>query len=592
MNESRQPPTADQPNDDPGPVLVVLLHAYSLGPESLYGLRDRIRSLKGFETDAEAEIIVPALPLSLLSLVDPSAIVNRLIEDIDRIIARSGKHFDRILLIGHSFGALLARKLYVVACGETDEAPFEQAISHRRGKDWAAKIDRVVLLAGMNRGWRVSHHLSLANALLWTLGIGVCNLVWLLTQRKPSIFYIRKGASFITQLRIQWIKMRQQAADRGVGSAVTVQLLGSVDDMVSPEDNIDLISGRDFVYRDIPFSNHANVIDVNDPTPLPQPTPGGAATRGEARFEVIRDVLESANSVLLSGSVIPSDQPPPEENYAVRDVVFVIHGIRDEGYWTHKIARRVQALARAEQAGAVVATETSSYGYFPMLSFLLPGKRREKVEWLMDRYTEAMARYPKARFSYVGHSNGTYLLARALKEYPSCRFRNVVFAGSVVRTRYPWNEALRKGQVERVLNYVATADWVVAIFPKAIEILHLQDLGSAGHDGFSDGAGSVLQQIRYVRGFHGAALAEENWDAIARFALHGKMIEPPASFEAERRSPLIALLGRVAPLLWVALGWTIYVLYRWILNLEVGEAERTLLAGGLTALIWVVVTRV
>lgn len=73
MNESRQPPTADQPNDDPGPVLVVLLHAYSLGPESLDGLRDRIRSLKGFETDAEAEIIVPALPLSLLSLVDPSA---------------------------------------------------------------------------------------------------------------------------------------------------------------------------------------------------------------------------------------------------------------------------------------------------------------------------------------------------------------------------------------------------------------------------------------------------------------------------------------------------------------------------------------
>ena len=44
-----------------------------------------------------------------------------------------------------------------------------------------------------------------------------------------------------------------------------------------------------------------------------------------------------------------------------------------------------------------------------MLSFLRPGVRQEKVEWLMDRYTEAKAMYPKAKFHFVGHSHGTYL---------------------------------------------------------------------------------------------------------------------------------------------------------------------------------------
>ncbi|NCA71235.1 MAG: hypothetical protein EOM91_14250 [Sphingobacteriia bacterium] len=222
----------------------------------------------------------------------------------------------------------------------------------------------------------------------------------------------------------------------------------------------------------------------------------------------------------------------------------------------------------------------------------ITGKRREKVEWLMDQYTEALARFPAAEFSYVGYSNGTYLLADALRKYPSCRFRYVVFAGSVVRTRYPWTEALREGQVEKILNYIATADWVVAIFPKAIEMLRLQDLGSAGHDGFSAVNGDALHQIRYVRGCHGAALAEANWDAIARFALHGEVVEPPAPFEAPKRSRLIVLLGRIAPLLWVLLAAGIYGSYRWILGLEIGEAERTLLAGGLTLLLWMVVTRV
>ena len=60
----------------------------------------------------------------------------------------------------------------------------------------------------------------------------------------------------------------------------------------------------------------------------------------------------------------------------------------------------------------------------------------------MDKYAEAKALFPNAEFSYVGHSNGTYLLARALTDYTCCSFKYVVFAGSVVRTDYNWSKYL------------------------------------------------------------------------------------------------------------------------------------------------------
>jgi hypothetical protein len=179
---------------------------------------------------------------------------------------------------------------------------------------------------------------------------------------------------------------------------------------------------------------------------------------------------------------LPADNPAGEPQPEVTDVIFVIHGIRDAGYWTHKIARRVRE--KGKRLGRVVATETSSYGYFPMLRFFLPGERRIKTQWLMDQYVEACALYPNARFSFVGHSNGTYLLASALRDYRCCRFNRVLFAGSVVRRQYDWDRYIARGQVQEVANYVATADWVVAFFPKALQTLGIQDLGSAGHDGF------------------------------------------------------------------------------------------------------------
>lgn len=572
--------------------LIVLIHAYMSSSTKLQSVREVVAN-----DFPNADLYIPDFQAGWSSTKSPAQITQNLLEDIDNIWIHREKQnssaYAKVILVGHSLGALIARKIYVCACGEFPDAPFEKQISAKDPRPWASKVERVILLAGMNRGWRISHHLSLANAVIWSAGSFFGNILSLIRGTPPLIFSIRKGAPFITQLRLHWIQMRNHFKEKNVGNALTIQLLGSIDDMVAPDDNIDLISGHDFVYLDMPYSGHTSVIEMNDPSPVPnseQFSKDGPSTIGEVRASVFREALLNDKDELLRKSVITEDLPAENCRLDVTDVVFVIHGIRDLGYWTHKVSRRVLELGKREGAkNAVWATETSSYGYFPMLPFLLPAKRREKVEWLMDQYAEALALYPNARFSFVGHSNGTYLLSRALQDYPACRFKNVVLAGSVIRTRYDWTSAIARGQVEKILNYVATADWVVAFFPRAIQMLRIQDLGSAGHDGFANKVHEV-EQIKYVSGGHAAALNEANWDAIASFILTGIPKDPPLSIKGKKRALLVKIPGMLAPLIWLLIAAMIIYVFHTIWGLDMQEWERTLLSVGFGWLIWKIVT--
>ena len=543
--------------------LVVLLHAYTRTPETLRSIRDVVA-----KEIPDADFFVPPLPAARFSMADPVRLAIDLSQEINEIWSSRkqgcGEGYRRIFLVGHSFGGLLARKIYVYACGENEGAPFEIG-APREPKEWVSRVERIVLFAAMNRGWSISHHMSLVQAIGWRAGTVIGNFLMLIHRRPPLIFTIRKGGRFISQLRIHWLSMVRNAPRKGVGNILTVQLLGSGDDLVAPEDNVDLLTGSDFIYLDVPHSTHGTVVDLADAEPAV----------GPVRRRIFLLALLGERTALEESKVVPSDIEPQSPRPDVTDVIFVIHGIRDRGFWTQKVARRVKALGRVN--GRIYATETSTYGYFAMFPFLLPSTRRAKVEWLIDQYTENLALYPCADFSFVGHSNGTYLLAKALVDYPACRFKNVVFAGSVVRTDYDWDEKIRTGRVQAVLNYVASADWVVAFFPKALQILGLQDLGSAGHDGFAVPPDDLtVQQVRFVKGGHGAALQEENWDSIAKFIVDpAASLEEPQEIVASTRSPLVVLPGFAAPLLWLVIAATLVWIGHALFSSDLPEWQKT-----------------
>jgi pimeloyl-ACP methyl ester carboxylesterase len=552
-------------------VLAVLLHAYTHTPTSLDAVAREVRS-----SYPDSDLLIPRLPVGAFSWADSQEIADQLVARIDALETKrrettQGVGYHEIILAGHSLGAVLARKVWALAQGATPAATVDQA----EVRPWAGKIRRVILLAAMNRGWMISSALTTLARLEWTLGTAWGNFCRHVLRHDPLIFGIRRGAPFLTTTRLQCLAVERSLVRRGGPLPITVQLLGTADDYVAPTDNLDLATGPDFHYLEVEEGTHRGIVTLKEGGPQ-----AGALARFRSALQDAPDVLRrralAREDVFDLYEVAADDHDATSvavESEAVKQVVFVIHGIRDKGFWTRRIARRIKEASRA--AGKPCRSVTSTYGYFPMGPFLVPWKRRVHVEWLLDQYVTAKALYPDAAFAYVGHSNGTYLLAQALELCPAIRFQHVVFAGSVVRSNYDWRRFLSEGrnQVERVLNYVGADDRVVAIFPHGLERLRLQDLGGAGHLGFAEIAaaghaasrnveslGKPLVNVKYVSGGHSGALKSDSWDDIAAFVVSGTA--PPASGKPDK---LTKWLGALSPLIWtvillVVLGLTSFVL--------------------------------
>jgi pimeloyl-ACP methyl ester carboxylesterase len=518
----------------------------------------------------------------MFSTAEPTHLALDVVREIDRQTQYRDEHgwrpFQEIILIGHSLGALLVRKAYLIACGDSSKDPCAEM----HARPWSRTVTRIILFAAMNRGWSITHHLNIFTAAQLYIGSAFGNVLLTAFGKRLLIFQIRRGAPFLTNLRLEWIAMQKRAILEGRTVATTIQLLGTVDDLVAPNDNIDLTTGREFLYLDVPGSGHVDVIDLDD------------TNAGKARLTVFELALGGSEEEIRNQSRVPLDPQLAQVRPDITNVIFVIHGIRDAGYWTQRIARRVESLG--EVPPRIYASATSTYGYFPMVPFLLPSRRREKVEWLMDQYVEAKVLYPNAEFSFFGHSNGTYLLARALELYPGCRFARVVFAGSVVRRNYNWRGAIQKGQVDAMLNYVAAADWVVAWFPGALETLRLQDLGSAGHNGFMQARAPSealpLFERRFLPGQHGAALVERNWDDIADFIVNGVPNKTTPMDLLAKRNWLVAGVGMVSPVLWLFL-LTVLAMASWGIWMQpfiIAEWQRTLLLVAFWWIVWKILT--
>lgn len=560
--------------------LIVLLHAFTKDGSSLTAIRNELQREGSF---AGADVLQPDLPFGVFSMATTSEVVAQLLVVVDEAWAKraaEGRPYKNILLVGHSMGALIARKVYVAAHGQSPDAEFEPLLigalrdspSLDTPRPWADKVSKIILFAGMNRGWSISHHMSLWRAFYMQAGVAAGHLLEVFYGRQPIVMEIRRGAPFVTQLRLQWLSMENHLNPK----AEVVQMLGTQDDLVAPDDNVDLVVGDDFRYVPVPYSNHENVIDLNE------------QKLGEYRKQALR--LALAPDVVSPVAHDPCASKKIRIDCSVNHVVFVMHGIRDQGHWTHQIARRIETQFRDRfGADVVVESETSSYGYFPMLSFLQPGARREKVEWFMDRYVEARVRYPRARFHYVGHSHGTYLLAEALESYASVEFDHVVFAGSVVQRDYDWSRYTPE-RVHAILNFVATADWVVAFFPKALQSIGVQDLGSAGHDGFDSGR-VVQPRALYVKGGHSAALQEQVWDSIAEFVVSGKFVPPPEGIEP-KQNPWIKYPAYGAILIWLLIALALMAIYIGLLRLRLREWKKTLIIVGYVWFVWTVLTEV
>lgn len=447
-------------------------------------------------------------PYAAFSNADPLVVARRLSEEINSYF--EADNHERVVLIGQSMGALLVKRIFL----DAEEAD----------QPWASRVKRVVLVAGMNRGWDISGQkpsdMSFGTRFRIWFGTWVGRMVGF----GKLILSAETGTPFVANLRMDWIK---RMADPDRPGIEVVQLLGDIDNMVSAEDNKDLraVANGRFAWIKVRGSGHPNIVDFKDDTKVGNLKLGDYRRQkfALATTEPDFDVLDRENEVLPF-------QPDPD----VTHVVFVVHGIRDLGEWAAAFEQELQKQfkdLKPPGSDAKLAIASVRYGYFGMGPFLLRPVREKYVKWLMDEYTETLAQYPNAdQVHFVGHSNGTYLLTAALERYSSLDLGRIVFGGSVVRKDYPWSDVLKElppidGSEKdiRVVNYTAIDDWVVALFPRFFEPKLMaplrNDIGSAGFNGFTT-ADPQVENIGGLSGGHAAFLSRI--PEIADFILTGK----------------------------------------------------------------------
>jgi alpha-beta hydrolase superfamily lysophospholipase len=588
-------------------ILVVILHSFSSGRETLADLISVVRKELGDTVD----VFAPTLPYGRpLDSTGAGATVVNLVGELDAIWeSKSGDKYAKVIFIGHSLGGVLARRVFLAGSlnppdysdGFKIRDELWDAISKQRGEEknlpceWAPRVDRLILLATWDKGWTISDRTS------WFYSIGLNLLgLWgrvteLLGRRESAqgrtMLDMRKGSVFVSQTRLVWMAYRrwhnQKLRDCYNASApvtyldpppagqstspLVVQIIGAKDNFVSPQDQVDLdveaIEWRDgefesshkkYFLMEMADTDHGGVVDFSNAlgrrsgfllTKVKDP-----AEVLEKRRKIFRDALMLDASELETLSENPSFyfDRQAQLDPRVKDVVFVMHGIRDDGYWTHRIALHVKEADGNQLTGdgneeperRPLVSCTPTYGYFPMGAFVMPWIRRQKVEWFMDLYVEMRSRFPLAKMHYVGHSNGTYLAADSLARYPAARFGQIYFAGSVVNANFKWAEHIRAQKVQRFHNARGATDWVVALLPKSID--YISDLGGGGFDGFADAASGdrkITESKMFATGEHSGAIGEGHWRAIGDFIVKGDTPSEPQNLFAEQNRWLAFVSG-------------------------------------------------
>ena len=439
--------------------------------------------------------------LTVLSIANLASKSRELAAFINGKWLEAGGYKD-VVVVAHSIGGPIARAAYLVAAEPPDGSSQSE---------WTKHVSRFVLFASINRGIDVRRMPQL-QFIAWLAG----SLTFL---SKFCIVQAYRGSNFLTNLRIDWIRHFGSSATNaatGAGRAKVIQILGTKDSLVGPDDSRDVLAMWGARELAVPGADHSNVYHLGaDP---------------EVRYAIFREAF--------CGSPSPSQRS--QAPAAAARVVFLLHGIRSSNVedWIADIKAEI-----AVRAGRGALVKHPGYGYFSAAQFGLPSVRRRNIPTFRDWYTEVLADHPTARYSVIAHSNGTYILGHTLLAAPGMRFDDVVLVGSVLPEKFwgRFEDGRLKVQVARIQNHRARRDWPVALLCSALRGLGMRDIGTAGFGGFT---GQSTEEVAYYKGGHSDPLQPDFHEGLVRFAL-GEDVDEPDSLV--RDAGMFRQLSNMAP---------------------------------------------
>ena len=515
-----------------------------------------------------ADVLIPTYENGFFSNSDPFDMTDRIeraIRDYD-----DKHHYEKIVLFGYSLGGLLLRKAYVWGHGLEDD----RSVKHGP-HPWVDRVDRFVSLAAPNRGFPSDKPRNLS-AGLYVLD-QVVQQFWRLTGTGQLVRNALQGSPFVANMRVQWINLFRLPKSSDLHRPLIVHLIGDKDELVNREDSLDIEAGTasDVIIKTLEGDAHKEI-----GTQIYE--------AGSERLTPTGEAIELA--LTRSRNEFPSYWPDKvsalQTDPNVKQLIFVMHGIRDESTWPAEIKRAIEK--RLGDRAATVKIVPPLYRRFTLLPFLLYWDRQENVRWFMDQYTQAKALYPNLEaVDFIGHSNGTYILASAIQQYPVLTVRHIFFAGSVVPVHYDWETPIAERRVTgKIWNVCANSDWVVAIFPQLFQQVSdwlkisrpevgLLDIGSAGFRGFRTSVKTegMLFNMKYISGAHSAAFEParvSRVDAIADFVTSDGETDLEILKETDSASTILEYASNLSWAIWflglvviALMGVVAYRLGRW-----------------------------
>ncbi len=455
--------------------LVVLVPGHNGDPKSLAKLKDM---LKGTTELVDALWLDFTYSAPWWSNRSPDSIAQSLSATIDSYVYSHAEEVGNIILAGHSMGTVILRRAFFDAQNlhSTDSIP----------QQWVGLVDRIVLMGAFGRGFNLkrqpfSQRLLLTPAVILarTLGFG---------KMKLAIF---KGSDFIARLRIDWIRFNGTDQPK----PMVVNLLGSEDIAIRPEDVIDLEQFQNAIPIAVANASHGNIV-------IPGPDTEGPLKRA------------------FIGK--PMSNRPVSIQDAPDKVFFLLHGIRDSRECFDKVGRQLDQLC--PEAKVIVP----DYGYLSARSFLNKRYRDKYVRWFVDQVAEHLARNPRVKFYFAGHSNGTYILGEALRRIPRLACSRVYIAASVLPRIFEWDRIIgQRKQAAFVRCDMGTEDWPVGVGCNTLNRLGMKTIGVGGFEGFEYGDKDHMA-FNHFAGGHGSMLTDANTGSIADFLLTGSPTETAA----------------------------------------------------------------
>ena len=162
-------------------------------------------------------------------------------------------------------------------------------------------------------------------------------------------------------------------------------------------------------------------------------------------------------------------------------LVITVHGIRTFGQWQDRLKKLIQSQDPS------IAVENYGYGYLTLPAFCIPFARWFVIRRFKRKLVLQLRRYSNVKVSFVAHSFGTYIVAKALlslKDEERPQVENIVLSGSVLKSNFDWDNLFEGGRVKRVINDCGIDDWVLRI--SQAFVLFTGMAGKIGFNGFSD----------------------------------------------------------------------------------------------------------